>query len=71
MNGYAALLSAVLPASLCVMITGTIALHLYQRGKIWTQYDDVFKGHFNASGMKDFKKAQKGVIFYYGLYSMI
>ena len=53
MNQYGAVLAAVVPACLCVLIVITIVFHLYKREREWKKFDDVFFGRFNSKGKSE------------------
>lgn len=51
MNIYGAILGAIVPACLCLLAPVAVGLHLYQHvSEDWKQYDDMFRGRYNASG---------------------
>ena len=53
-NPYGALLSAVVPASLCVLTVIIIIIHLHQKEEEWKKYDDIFYGRLNSKGKNNF-----------------
>ena len=53
-NPYGALLSAVVPASLCVLTVIIIIIHLHQKEEEWKKYDDIFYGRLNSKGKNKF-----------------
>jgi len=52
MNIYGALLGAAVPAAVCMLAPIIVGLHLYQKDTSWKNYDDLFRGRFNSTGLE-------------------
>ncbi|CAK8694047.1 unnamed protein product [Clavelina lepadiformis] len=48
LNSYGALLSAIIPACLCIFTLAGVGFYLYQRKATWKNYDDITLGKLNS-----------------------